>query len=205
MHSSSLWGSVWIQHYHGFGVCTVACFPAAWAACLCCHTSPSSCFSTDHPSQDSTHMGWKLSLFIPWLLLHCCNLGFLPWPVVGIPTENERTQDIEGQVRGHPQLLVWHEEATMENMSKLLKMKLSWFVEWKAAWWSCWRWWQAGRGPVKERAQMGNGSRDRKAGCLVKKQGDEGRMLASWEERAWSKELKIRMGENKTVQEGGNL
>lgn len=53
---------------------------------------------------------------------------------MGIPTENERTQDIEGQVRGHPQLLVWHEEATMENMSKLLKMKLSWFVEWKVAW-----------------------------------------------------------------------
>lgn len=121
MHLSSLWGNVWIQHCHGFGVCSVACCTEVWAACLCCHASPSNCFSTDHPGQSSTHMGWKLSLFIQWLLLHCCTPGFLPWSVVGIPIENEGTQEAEGQIRGHPQLLVWHEGATVVNMSKLFK------------------------------------------------------------------------------------
>lgn len=58
---------------------------------------------------------------------------------------------------------------------------------------------------MKERSQMESGSKDRKAGCLVEKLGDEGRMLASWEERAQIKELKIRKGKNKTVQEGNHL
>lgn len=167
MHLRSLWGNVWIQHCHGFGICSVACCTEVWTACLCCRASPSNCFSTDHPDQGSTHMGWKFSLFIQWLLLHCCTLGFLSWSVVGIPTENERTREAKGQVRGHPQLLVWHKGATVVNMSKLLSMKLSWCVEWKAVWWLGWGQWQAGRGAVKERSQMESGSRDRKAGCLV--------------------------------------
>lgn len=94
-----------------FSIFSIAWCTAVWAPHPRCHTSPWSCFSTDHLGQDSrTHkhfvVGWELVLFIPWLLLHRCVLWFLPWPVVGIPTRNKGTLEAAGQVRGHPQVLV---------------------------------------------------------------------------------------------------
>lgn len=114
--------------------------------------------------------------------------------------------DAEGQVRGHPQLLVWdpafahqcctvgawikqHKGAVVVNMSRLLKMKLS---QWKADWWPGWGGRQTGGGPVKAEAQRESGSRDRRSGCLAGKQRDERCALASWEKKAWNREPEIR-------------
>lgn len=138
------------------------------------------------------------------------------------PPRNKGILDAEGQVRGHLQLLVWdpasahqccalrawikhHQGATMVNMSRLLKIKLSPWAEWKADWWLGWGGRQAGGGPVKAGAWRESGSRDRRSGCLAEKQREESCALADCEKRGWNREPEIQKRENRTAQEGAHL
>ena len=91
----------------------------------------------------------------------------------------------------------------MVNMSRLLKMKLSQWAEWKADWWPGWGRRQAGGGPMKAGAQRVSGSTDRKP--VGGKQREERCALANWEKKAWNREPEIRKRENRTAQEGAHL